>query len=67
MISIVKTDVIKNKEEGEIITGEFRGLSTDDKPTTFEGKKIGNGSIFVEMDTEKIYFYDLHSETWKEW
>ncbi len=66
MISIVKTDVIKNKEEGETITGELRGLSTDDKPTTFEGKTIGNGSVFIEIDTGKIFFYDLENELWKE-
>lgn len=68
MISIIKTDVIKtDKEEGETITGELRGLSTDTKPTEINGKKIGNGSAFIEMDTQKIYFYDLDSETWKEW
>lgn len=66
MISTIKTDVIKNKKLGKMMIGELRGLSTDEKPTTFEGKKIGNGSIFIEIDTGKIFFYDLENEQWKE-
>ncbi len=43
-------------------TYEFRGLSTDDKPT----KGVGNGSIFFEMDTGKVYMYDEQNKEWKE-
>lgn len=44
---------------------EFRGLSTDEKPTeTYGGTKIANGSIFIEMDTEAILFYDADSKDW---
>ena len=33
---------------------EFRGLSTDEKPT----KRVGNGSTFIEIDTGKIFMFD---------
>ena len=65
MISIIKTDIIKNEDEGKkIITGELRGKSTDTKPTKAEGYEIGNGTVFVEMDTKKIFFYDKETENW---
>jgi hypothetical protein len=35
-------------------TYEFRGLSTDKKPT----ERVGNGSIFIEMDTGKVFMFD---------
>lgn len=44
---------------------EFRGLSTDTKPTS-----CGNGSVFIEMDTGKIYFFNAAgaaNEQWIEW
>ena len=40
----------------------YYGLSTDVKPTD-----AANGSVFVEMDTSTIYFYDLENETWRAW
>lgn len=66
MISIIKTDNIKVKDDTETVTGEFRGLSTDTKPTEFNGKTVGNGSVFIEINTGKIFFFDADSETWKE-
>ena len=71
MISIVKTDKIRtnknvSENEGEFVTVEMRGLSTDTKPTEFDGRNIDNGSIFVEIDTGSIYFYDLDNEQWME-
>ena len=66
MVSIIKTDTIKNDENKKILTGELRGLSTDTKPTSIDGNEIGNGSVFVEIDTQKIFFYDYESKTWKE-
>lgn len=39
------------------------GLSTDSKPTT----NIANGSVFIEMDTSKIYFFDADGAQWIEW
>ena len=66
MVSIIKTDKVDNTEEKQIITGELRGLSTDTKPTIIDNKIIGNGSVFVEIDTGKIFFYDLDGKAWKE-
>lgn len=66
MISIY--DVRNNKIEPDEtkITVELRGLSTDTKPTEINNKIIDNGSTFVEIDTGKIYFYDLENQEWKE-
>lgn len=66
MISIY--DVRNNKIEPEEtkITVELRGLSTDTKPTEINNKTIDNGSTFIEIDTGKIYFYDLENTEWKE-
>ena len=65
MVSIIKTDNVKTKEDGCYVTGELRGLSTDEKPTKIGDKIVDNGSIFVEIDTQAIYFYDLDSQEWK--
>lgn len=63
MISMIKTDIIKNEKEGEkITTGQLVGLSTDTKPT----ENIGNGTIFIEIDTKTIYFYDEENQIWRE-
>lgn len=66
MITIFKTDNIKNTDEGQVVYAELRGLSTETKPTTIGDKVIGNGSAFVEIDTGKIVFYDGESQEWKE-
>lgn len=44
------------------LTDEYDGLSTDTKPT----EKVRNGSVFVEMDTAKIYLYDATNSEWLE-
>ena len=62
MISTFKTDYIKISEDGEKKGVELRGLSTDTKPT--EG--IENGSIYIEIDTGKIFMYDAENQLWKE-
>ena len=64
MVTIYKTDVIKNTKEGKVLYGELRGLSTDEKPAVFEGKIIGNGSAFIEIDTQNIFFFDAESQEW---
>ena len=38
------------------------GKSTDSKPTT----GVTNGSIFIEIDTGKAYFFDGSTNTWLE-
>lgn len=47
------------------ISFELRGLSTDTKPTgTFGGASIANGSVFIEMDTQTVLFYDEANTAW---
>lgn len=76
MISLYKIEnnkgVLYKVENGKIvgngnyISVELRGLSTDTKPTTINEKPIDNGSIFIEIDTGKVFLFDAVSETWKE-
>lgn len=40
------------------------GLSTDIKPT---GEVVKNGSVFIEIDTSTIYFFDAARNQWLEW
>lgn len=44
------------------LISEYDGLSTDTKPTT----DVRNGSVFVEMDTKKIYLFDEQNKLWIE-
>lgn len=37
----------------------FYGLSTDSKPTT-----CGNGSVFIEVDTQNGFFFDASAGKW---
>lgn len=40
---------------------EAYGLSTDSKPTGF-----ATGSVFIEVDTGKVYLYDEDGAAWNE-
>ena len=54
-------------EKDYIYTGKYfgavalYGISGNSKPTTY-----GNGSLFVEVDTGKIYQFDAENLTWYE-
>lgn len=54
--------VLKNIYFDEKRYIEARGLSTDSKPTD----DIYNGSMYIEMNTGKVYFYDAEGEAWRE-
>ena len=41
---------------------EFAGLHTDTKPTD----NIATGSIFLEVDTGTVFFYNADAESWVE-
>lgn len=45
---------------------EFKGLSTDIKPVSQGDIIISNGSIFIEMDTSKVYMYNGADNIWVE-
>lgn len=66
MVSVSKIENVKINPDSDYVLVELRGLSSDDKPTIVNGKKVDNGSVFVEIDTQKISFYDLENEEWKE-
>ena len=66
MVTINEIKNTKLKTDGEYIFAELSGKSTDNKPIEKDGKKIDNGSIYIEIDTGKIYLYDLETKTWKE-
>lgn len=54
---------------GNIISNKvlmIDGLSTDVKPTDMiENARIGNGSVFYEMDTKKSFKFDEENKEWK--
>lgn len=47
-------------------SSEFRGLSTDTKPTKANGKDVENGSSYLEMNTGKVFMYDEQNDIWYE-
>lgn len=58
---------ISNNIDGRKIPHEFFGKSTDEKPVgKLNGCQIVNGSIFIEIDTGKIYLYDEDDNQWIE-
>lgn len=65
MITIYKVEENKYLDDKNMEV-ELRGLSTDTKPTQIKGSPIGNGSVFIEIDTGKIYMYDLTNQEWNE-
>lgn len=68
MITIynAKTTSYDYDDQSEKTNVELRGLSTDEKPVKIGEQIIENGSTFIEIDTGKIYFYDLENEEWME-
>lgn len=52
-----------NERSNEI---EIRCLSTDTKPTINDNKDITNGTILIEIDTGRLFLYDLDNNQWKE-
>lgn len=47
-------------------TGDFKGLSTDEKPVgKFEHNIIFNGMVFEELDTGELYYYNGKNKTWE--
>lgn len=67
MITYRKKEVQSYKTvNGETIAQKYLeayGTSDDTKPT---GDAVGNGSVFIEMDTGKVYFFDETNTEWRE-
>lgn len=66
MITISKQDYTRNDTNKNTVMVELRGLSTDEKPTTIDDVNIANGSIFIEINTGKLFMYDLENQQWQE-
>jgi hypothetical protein len=66
MISIYQKNNSITRMDGEAKELEFRGLSSDTKPTSVDDGDIANGSVFIEIDTGKLFLYDLDNKQWKE-
>lgn len=63
MVSIYKVEKSSLGNGGKFLV-ELRGLSGDEKPTTINGGAILNGSVFIEIDTQDIYFFDEENTEW---
>ena len=60
MISITRTGADTQNGNKPIL--ELRGLSTDTKPTDWDG-----GSVLLETDTSTVYIYDAKNKRWRAW
>lgn len=65
MITIYNMENRQTKDNKQYVSGELRGLSTDVKPTKIGDKYIDNGTVFIEIDTGSIFFFDLSTNQWK--
>ena len=66
MVTINKIGLQRERVNDEFILVQVSLLSTDDKPTTFDGQKVDNGSVCIEIDTGDIFLFDLENSEWKE-
>lgn len=66
MVTINEIKNTKLKVDGEYIFAELSANSDDTKPVEQDGRKIDNGSSLIEVDTGKIYLYDLENQEWNE-
>ena len=53
-----------NKWFAEHRISNFSGDSTVLKPTTSGGNTVLNGSRWREVDTGKVFYYDLRTDAW---
>jgi hypothetical protein len=61
MISLINVNRARLGPSGETVIEEYRGLSTDTKPTLRADR---NGSVFYEMDTKRVWMYDGENQAW---
>lgn len=68
MITISETGKSRGWGSSKKAIVELRGTSTDKSSLTdkINGITIDNGSVFIEIDTGKIYMYNLEAQTWSE-
>jgi len=61
VISLIGADKARLGPDGETVVENYRGKSTDTKPTLPANR---NGSVFYEMDTTKVWMYDGETQAW---
>lgn len=68
MITISETGKSRGIGKSKKTILELRGTSTDKSSLTDKIEKytIDNGSIFIEIDTGKVYMYNIDTTTWSE-
>lgn len=68
MITISETGKSRGLGKNKKTILELRGTSTDKSSLTDKVEKysIDNGSIFIEIDTGKVYMYNLDTTSWSE-
>ena len=52
--------VVKREGKDRELYAVYNGLSTDEKPTDY----LITGSVFIEIDTGNVYFYDEENNVW---
>lgn len=58
---------IASDASGMCAPHEFFGLAKDEKPIgKINGFKVTNGSVFIEIDTKKVYMFDEENQVWIE-
>ena len=63
MVTYKHRKLVGKVDGQDVYDVEAYGLSTDEKPMG----GIANGSLFVEMDTGAMFFYDGESKSWLRW
>lgn len=57
----------KGKDTRYASTNEYLGVSTDTKSTISGGaKSVADLSLYIELDTGDVYYYDAGTDTWAE-
>lgn len=66
MVTIYNVKKVSGENEKPKFLVELRGLADDEKPIVLVNGDIENGSQFIEIDTGKLFLYDIESKLWKE-
>lgn len=61
-----KINQYTNNDNRQVATYEFRGESTDTKPTMDGDVIVDNGSVFIEIDTGTVFIYSSNNQEWNE-
>lgn len=54
-VTVNRVEYIEGSQIGDF---DFKGESTDSKPTSWGGSTIANNSLFLEVDTGDFYYYN---------